>query len=158
MEEKLTVYIAEIDAQWEEIQKIYSSIEKKSGFLREDLGNEDLTNSLAYKIHNLYSAYEDLFKLTAHFFENQINDFSGYHVSLLKRMKIVIEGMRPRFLSDESFAILDELRGFRHVFRHAYGYALDAERVLLTAKKSLQLEELFLKDFIQFREKLKKAT
>ena len=151
MEERIKILIAELDAQWREILKIYSYIEKKIEILRSDIDNEDLTNSLAYKLHNLFSAYEDLFKMIAKFFENQLEDFTKYHTGLLKRMLIQIEGVRPNLLSESSYKILDELRGFRHVFRHAYGYELDAERVVKLAEKSLKLKEIFLKDFESFK-------
>lgn len=62
MEERLMVFVAEIDAQWREILKLYAWTERKVDSLRSDMGNEDLVNSLGYKLHNLYSAYEDLFK------------------------------------------------------------------------------------------------
>lgn len=155
MEERLNVFIAEIDSQWKEILKLYSSIEKKGELLRGNMDNEVLTDSLAYKLHNLYSAYEDLFKMVARFFENQIEDFSRYHTSLLKRMLIEIEGIRPNVLSEESFKILDELRGFRHVFRHAYSYGLDVERIIKLAEKSMRLKKTFSKDFEDFKNKLR---
>ena len=58
-------------------------------------------------------------------------------------MRLDIEGIRPRLLSEESFKILDELRGFRHVFRHAYSYELEHERVLKLADKASILKKLF---------------
>ena len=128
MEKRVKIFVAELEAQRKEIFKLHSTIQEKSKRLKSHLDDEDLTNSLAYKLHNLYSAYEDLFKLVARFFENQIVDISGYHSELLNRMKLLIEGVRPELLADESFMLLDELRGFRHVFRHAYSYKLDAEK------------------------------
>ena len=156
MEERLKVFIAELDAQWREIHKMQSSVYEKSVLLKSDLKNEDLTNSLAYKLHNLYSAYEDLFKLIARFFENQIQDLGGYHSGLINRMKIPIDGVRPELLSDDSFTILDEMRGFRHVFRHAYSYELDAERVLRISEKAVLLKDIFDKNYASFREKILK--
>ena len=44
-----------------------------------------------------------MFKIIARFFENQIEDFSKYHSTILKRMQLDIEGIRPRLLSEESF-------------------------------------------------------
>jgi len=117
--------------------------------------NEDLVISLAYRLHNLYCAYEDMFKIIARFFENQIEDFNKYHLTLLKKMLLEIEGIRPRLLSEKSFKILDELRGFRHVFRHTYNYELEPERVLKLAEKASILKELFQKDFEIFKEKIK---
>jgi len=156
MEERLKVFIAELDAQQREIHKLHSSVYEKSVLLKSDLKNEDLTNSLAYKLHNLYSAYEDMFKLIARFFENQIQDMAGFHSGLINRMKIQIEGVRPKLLSDDSFKILDELRGFRHVFRHAYSYELDVERVLRLSEKAVLLRDIFDKNYASFKENILK--
>lgn len=155
MEERIKIFLAELEAQWKQILKIYFSVEKKTEWLRRDVDNEDLTNSLAYKLHNLYSAYEDIFKLVAGFFENQIEGSIRYHIGLLKRMLIEIEGIRPNLLSEESFRVLDELRGFRHLFRHAYGYELEAERVIRLAEKSEMLKKTFERDFELFKGSLK---
>ena len=83
MEERLAVFLAEISAQFKEILKIHSLIEKKAEELKRVPNNEDLIISLAYRLHNLYCAYEDMFKIIARFFENQIEDFSKYHSTLL---------------------------------------------------------------------------
>ena len=57
-------------------------------------------------------------------------------------MRTAIEGVRPALISMESYQYLDEIRGFRHVFRHAYSYGLDDERVLF--EKSCILHGLAL--------------
>lgn len=157
MEERLKIFIAEIDAQWREILKLQSSVKDKTLVLKADKNNEDLTTSMAYKLHNLYSAYEDMFKLTARFFENQIENISGYHTGLINRMRIEIEGIRPRLLSEDSYRILDELRGFRHVFRHAYTYELDAERIIRLSEKAEKLRDIFSKDLEIFKKKIMKG-
>ncbi len=154
MEKRVKILVAELEAQQKEIFKLQSAIQEKSNRLTSQLDDEDLINSLAYKLHNLYSAYEDLFKLIARFFENQIADISGYHSELLNRMRLQIEGVRPRLLADESFMLLDELRGFRHVFRHAYSYKFDAERVIKLSEKTASLIAPFQKDFEAFKEKI----
>ena len=154
MEERLRVFLAELNAQLKEILRLYSSIEVKVESLKRNADNEDLANSLGYKLHNLYSAYEDCFKLVGRFFENQIEDMARYHTDLLKRMLLVIEGIRPNLLSEESFKVLDELKGFRHLFRHAYSYELEAERVIRLAEKSIRLKDTFCKDFEGFKDRL----
>lgn len=110
MDEKLMVLIAELEAQKVEIEAIHLSCEKKAEQLKKDIFNEDLTISLSYKLHNLFSAYEDFFKIIYSFFENQIDDLPKYHSNLLKRMCIEIKEFRPRLLSEQSFKLLDELR------------------------------------------------
>lgn len=87
------------------------------------------TTHLAYLLHNLYCSVEDIFQEIAKTFENKVEDPAKYHRELLKRMNTDIPGIRPKLLSPESYHALDELRGFRHIFRHAYDYELDPERV-----------------------------
>ena len=87
------------------------------------------TTHLAYLLHNLYCSLENLFQEVAKTFENKVEDPAKYHRELLKRMYMDIPGIRPKLLSHESYRILDELRGFRHIFRHAYDYELDPERI-----------------------------
>ena len=53
-------------------------------------------------------------------FENHIDDEQGWHAALLDRMSIAIEGVRPALMPLELKNPLHELRGFRHVFVHAY--------------------------------------
>src|SRR3989304_6845575 len=110
MEEILRVFFAELEAQWGEISKTHCSVETKSKLLKKDVDNEDLTSSLGYKLHNLYSAYEDLFKLVARFFENQIEDMARYHTDLLQKKSIEIEGIRPYLFFYHPFNLFDELR------------------------------------------------
>ncbi len=91
--------------------------------------NKEKTISLGFYLHNLYCAFEDLFVEIARTFENRIEDLSRYHRELLKRMSLEIPMIRPPLLSKKSYRVLDELRKFRHLFRHAYTYDLDSQRV-----------------------------
>ncbi len=61
-----------------------------------------------------------------------------------------IEGVRPRLLSDTSAEALDELRRFRHLFRHLYGYDLDDEGVLKALKQAYRLQAVYLTDLKNF--------
>jgi hypothetical protein len=102
-------------------------------------------------MHNLYCAFEDLFKLIAGFWENTLSADGEFHVQLLKRMLLSIEDVRPALLSDPSYRLLNELRGFRHVFRHAYNYGLDDERVNALLRKILGQKGTVIKDLKTFR-------
>ena len=90
--------------------------------------------SLGYQLHNLYGAIEELFELVAASFENQLQENQlqgggGYHIELLRRMTMDVDKVRPRVISDRTLNALNSLRGFRHVFRHAYGGGLDRRRI-----------------------------
>lgn len=106
-------------------------------------------------MHNLYSAFEDLFKTVAHHFENHISDKGGWHKELLQRMAKDIPGVRPAPITAQMREMLEDLRGFRHVFRHAYLDELDPERVLLVHKKALRLKKIYPQELQRFLAQLK---
>ena len=142
---------AELREYYNTIEQIYERIRQRQATFKDTSEGVD---SMAYQIHNLYGAYEELFETAANFFENQIEG-ARYHADLLRRMKIEIEGMRPTLLSEPTYKLLDELRRFRHFFRHAYGVELDADRVNRIVLIALQLEESFRQDMESFLSRLK---
>ena len=117
--------------QWRVIEEVYQRVEKR----RLVVSNAPASvEGLAYQLHNLYGACEQLFELIARAFENRI-DARQYHVDLLRRMRTEIEGVRPALLdSTELERDLHELRSFRHFFRHAYAVELKSERVEVVAE------------------------
>ena len=146
-EERLSLLRASIEAQRKEIERIFAKIEE-----RRHGKTVAEVESLAYQLHNLYCAFEDLFKIVADSFENRIEDRTRYHRELLWRMKISIEGVRPALLSEESYRLLDSLRAFRHFFRHAYSYELDPRKVALVVEDALKLRELYQQEIEHFLE------
>jgi hypothetical protein len=48
-------------------------------------------------------------------------------------MRLEIPGHRPAVIDDQLYRLLDDFRGFRHVFRSAYSFELDWERERLVA-------------------------
>ena len=62
-----------------------------------------------------------------------------WHRRLLLSMSEPLEGVQPAVLTECTFAWLDELRRFRHLFRHAYGAELDRERVQDLVIQTLQM-------------------
>lgn len=119
----LAVLLGYFDTQLEIVESIFREIQTTTPNTREKISH------LGYLLHNLYCAMEDLFREVARTFENRLEDPSRYHRELLKKMHLVVPGIRPRLLSRESYLLLDELRAFRHVFRHAYEYELSAARM-----------------------------
>jgi hypothetical protein len=143
--EKVAILKAELKAQGGEIEKIYKRLDER----RKNRGKA-AAESIGYQLHNLYCAFEDLFEIVAKTFENNIPNKGGYHLELLKRMTISIEGVRPSLLSQEVFLLLDSLRCFRHFFRHAYSYDLDERKVRIVLSDALKLREIYHKDIKAF--------
>ncbi|MHB1256598.1 MAG: ribonuclease toxin HepT-like protein [Dethiobacteraceae bacterium] len=121
--ERLAVLLAYMKNQRLEINNLLTIIKSSS------TENEEKTVYLGYMLHNLYCALEDIFKRVAEAFENNVDDLSRYHRDLLRRMSFELPGVRPALLTAQTYRTLDELRRFRHLFRHAYAYQLDPRRV-----------------------------
>lgn len=146
---RLSIFRSEIEAQTSLIEEIYRKIEERKKGIEK---SKSKLESLAYQLHNLYCAFEDLFKIVADFFDNAVEEKSKYHAELLRRMSIFIRGIRPALLSNEAYRALDNLRAFRHFFRHAYSYEIDLRKVKIVLDDALRLKEIYpdlLKDFLE---------
>ena len=143
--ENISVLLGYFNLQEEEIEKIYKEIEST------EPTNKEKTIYLAYNLHNLYNAFEDLFIEIAKTFENRIENPIFFHKELLKRMTIEVPKIRPKVLSKESFFILDELRGFRHIFRHAYNYEISPEKLSNLKNKLIENWDKIKKDLMEFK-------
>lgn len=118
--------------------------------------SQEKVSHLGYLLHNLYCALEEIFREVAQTFENRVDDPLRYHRELLRRMHCEIPKIRPPLLTSRSYAILNELRGFRHVFRHAYDYEISADRLAQLKEKILKEWEIIQRDLDNFAEFLKK--
>ncbi len=74
---------------------------------------------------------------------------------LLRRMGEEIKGLRPALFSKNVIKLLDELRAFRHVFRHAYPSELDSEKIKIVLDKAMELRQVYKQEVQNFLEKLK---
>ena len=137
---------AELQARRRDIDRIGDRIEE-----RRAAGGRgaEAVDSMGYQLHNLYGAFEQLFEEVARFFENRVDD-GRYHADLLRRMQLDIRGVRPALLSEATACNLDELRRFRHLFRHAYGTELDAARVGDLAARAAGIRDGFARDCDRF--------
>ena len=142
--EALAILSGYIKAQKEEIERLFKEIETTEPV------NKEKAIYVAYYLHNLYCAFEDLFTEIARTFENRIDDPSRYHRELLRRMAIEVPSIRPPVLSRESYNLLDELRKFRHVFRHAYMYDIETDRIKELKQKLLSGYAVIMEDIRTF--------
>jgi len=148
---RVKILIAEIDDDLKSIKKIEEQIDELYHSLEGNKVTHKDKAALGYYLHNLYNACESILKRLAGFFENSVEE-TRWHTDLLKRMTLNIEGIRPPIISNGSYSLLNELRKFRHLFRHAYDYELRWEKLN-------DLVEEYKKgkcNFMQDMEKIKK--
>jgi hypothetical protein len=147
MNDKLLVLINSIRRDMEAIATIYDELERHP--LQADTGDDTLI-VIGYHLHNLYNAFENIFQNIAAVFENSIDDVTQWHTQLLERMRLDLMPLRPAVIDDEAYGALDELRRFRHLFRHAYIVKLDSLRLQLVMGKALVLKSIYVHQLEQF--------
>jgi len=92
-------------------------------------GTDPEMEACAFQLARFYNIVEQLALRVAKAFENNIDDEQGWHMESIRRLSIAIPGVRPAFFSPELVSDLQELRGFRHVVRHAYELSLKSNKL-----------------------------
>jgi len=115
------------------LEQLFAQAEAKLDLIPNEVGAYDRA-AIGYFLHNFYNGCENIFRAVARFFENDLGP-ETWHSDLLKRMKLNIENYRPAVIDEELYRLLEDFRGFRHVFRHSYSFELDWERERLVALK-----------------------
>jgi uncharacterized protein YutE (UPF0331/DUF86 family) len=142
---------AEMKGQLWLIEKVS---ERLSSRVNDGLDTPGQLDSVAYQIHNLYCSVEDLLKLIAGSFENHVGSGGDWHRVLLLRLSQPVENIRPALLSDNSLEVMNKLRSFRHLVRHAYGTDIELTQLQVNLTSAQKLYELINQDIEAFIEKL----
>lgn len=151
MNERALLLTSSIRQDIQAIEGIYRALAKRSiptGTLSEE--NEEQLIVIAYHLHNLYNAFENIFTNIAAMFENSMDDSARWHAQLLERMHLNVMPLRPQVIAADAYDALDELRRFRPMFRHAYLVQLDPDRLSLVLRKALRLREIYRQQLEQF--------
>ena len=101
-------------------------------------------------LHDFYNCCERIFKKIAVEMNSGYEESEKWHKGLLYRMTIPVEGIRPRVISDELAADLDEFLAFRHLFRNIYGYELKGGRIGFLAGRLEEVAGKFKKEVREF--------
>jgi hypothetical protein len=155
MNDKMLVLVNSIRRDMGTIAVIYGELERHPIWTDTD---PDTLIVMAYRLHNLYNAFENIFQNIAAVFENSIDDIAQWHSQLLERMRLNLLPLRPAVIDDAAYDALDELRRFRHLFRHAYSVQLDPLRLQLVLTKATALKAIYASQLEQFLDFLQGLT
>lgn len=148
MKEKIFILKSEIKNDFKKLNNIFDKFEAA---YKKYLDGEEYSRLVesAFYVSQLFSGFENVFKNVAKTFENNVEQ-DYWHKSLLERMSLDIQDIRPALLSEESFKCLDELRAFRHFFRHAYDMDLNKDKFKIVADKVFSVRDIVFKDINSF--------
>lgn len=148
-ESEIPVLVAEIKDELQRLEKVVESLAKRKG----PLASEEITDSTALRLHNLYTGCERIFKrIVAEVNGIALQDLD-WHKRLLNQMALEIKEVRPAIITPETRRDLEALLRFRHVVRNFYGYELVPERIEPLVSLCVALYPRFVhevEDFITF--------
>jgi len=101
-------------------------------------------------LHDFYCAVERIFERIGNNIDGELPRGSDWHIQLLERMAIPIEGIRQSVINGESLENLREILAFRHIFRNVYGFDLKWERFRHLVNKLPEVTERFEEDITSF--------
>jgi len=90
----------------------------------------------AFQINRIDDILEKAFERLCETFENHLEKNGRYHDTLIERVTLDLKGIRPAFLPPDAVRDIRELKGFRHLFRHAYDLDLDPVRIEVAAENA----------------------
>jgi hypothetical protein len=120
----LTVLLKEIEADCAVIQ---DAVHKAQVRLSES--TDGRLEACAYELARLYNIVEKILERICHAFENHFEKQGDYHERLIQRLALVLPGIRPAFIPKDAVRAVRELKGFRHLVRHAYDLEFRQERM-----------------------------
>jgi uncharacterized protein YutE (UPF0331/DUF86 family) len=86
-------------------------------------------SAISLGIHNVYNGIEDILLSLAKDVDGMAPSGPTMHQDVLDQMVAEIAGVRDAVLDPALYETLTELKGFRHLVRHRYGFDLKSEKV-----------------------------
>ncbi len=139
----------EIEVELGELQRLFVSFASLLEKVKTNSPDAVETIALAGLLHSFYTGVENIFKRIAINFKNGLPHGESWHRQLLDFMSQKSEN-RPAVISESLRDRLDIYMHFRHVFRHAYSFYLQwnkMEPLVLECENTLELLKTELKCF-----------
>jgi hypothetical protein len=122
-----------------------------------DLSSDLARRAIGSYLHDYYCAVEKIASHVCRATEEGMPKGNSWHYQLIFNMSLELNELRPRLFSKELLNLLNELRGFRHVFRNVYGVNLDSIKEMALLKKLPRISRMLQKDIASFLHIMDKA-
>jgi hypothetical protein len=110
--------LAQLAAEVEEVRKNHPAVVPREALAL-----------IAIDLHSYYTKLESLLERILVSFEGRTPRGEAAHAGLLRVAALAIPGVRPAIFGESVREALDELRKFRHFFRHAYALDLRSDKL-----------------------------
>lgn len=122
---RLTPKILRAERELAQMQQFY---EKQAKALAD--GDWGAMAAVSAGIHNVYNGIEDILLSLARDIDDAVPTGPSAYQDVLDQMAAEIAGTRPALLDLDLCEALTEIKGFRHLVRHRYGFDLKPEKVV----------------------------
>jgi hypothetical protein len=121
----LTILLRELEADFAVAK---DAADKAAFYLKQNSAGR--LEACAYELSRFYNVLERMLERICESFENHFEKRGDYHERLIQRLMLDLPGIRPSFIPSDQAPDLRELKGFRHVMRHAYDLILREDRLI----------------------------
>lgn len=101
-------------------------------------------------LHDLYHGMEGICLRVVKQIDQQEPIGSSWHRDLIDAVSHPAPNLRPAVISQETAELLEQYRGFRHRFRHNYGFELSWLKLAPLWRDASAMIETFVNDIEQF--------
>jgi hypothetical protein len=127
---RYAVLAGRVRQELSELERVVDRVERAMQARHTAATERDLLlDAAALNLHDVYSGLERIFAHIASDVDQSVPSGPDWHRELLRQMTVDLPGLRPRVLTVEMAASVEEYLRFRHVVRHVYAFELDPERV-----------------------------
>jgi hypothetical protein len=143
---EIPVLVAEIKDELLKLEKLVQRLSEQPG----RLGDDEIAESAAFRLHNFYTGCERIFKLIAVEVNGNLSQTLDWHKRLLNQVALQVPEIRPAVISSATRQDLEELLNFRHVVRNIYAFELKPERIEELVNLTIDLFPRFAEEIKQF--------
>lgn len=118
------------------------------------VGEWGALGAVSLGIHNVYNGIEDILLSLANDVDGLVPRGPAMHQDILDQMSAPIAGIRPAILGPNLYEALSELRGFRHLVRHRYGFDLKPQKVQENLEQLLNAYPDFVDSIVLLEKRL----
>jgi hypothetical protein len=145
---------ARIEYELRNIDLIEKALEKEGLFPKPvssrisglDIDSDIARRAIGSYLHDYYSAVEKIASHVCRATGEGMPKGDDWHHQLIFNMTLELNGLRPRLFSIELLNLLNEFRGFRHVFRNVYGINIDSKKEIALLRKLFKTSKLLRRD------------